>query len=77
MTKLGHIQRGGAPGAYDRLIASQLGAAAVDHLAAGEFGITLGVVNGKVTATLLSDVLQANRKPLNADLVNLAQVLAK
>lgn len=77
VTKLGHIQRGGAPGAYDRLIASQLGAAAVDHLAAGEFGITLGVVNGKVTATLLSDVLQANRKPLNADLVNLAQVLAK
>jgi 6-phosphofructokinase 1 len=43
VTKLGHTQRGGAPGVYDRLIASQLGAAAVDHLAAGESGLTLGM----------------------------------
>src|SRR5450631_1872593 len=38
VTKLGHIQRGGAPGSFDRLLGTNLGAAATDHLAIGEHG---------------------------------------
>lgn len=75
VTKLGHIQRGGAPGVYDRLIASQLGAAAIDHIAAGESGLTLGMVSGKVTPTHISEVAGA-KKPLNMELFNLAQALS-
>ena len=41
-TKLGHVQRGGAPTAYDRLLASRLGAGAVDALARGETGVLVG-----------------------------------
>jgi 6-phosphofructokinase 1 len=74
VTKLGHTQRGGAPGIYDRLIASQLGAAAVDHIVAGEFGLTLGITNGKVTPTRISE-LTGKKKPLNRQLLALAQVL--
>jgi 6-phosphofructokinase 1 len=74
VTKLGHTQRGGAPGVYDRLIASQLGAAAVDHIAAGEFGLTLGIVNDKVTPRRISE-LTGQKKPLNTQLLSLAQVL--
>jgi 6-phosphofructokinase 1 len=77
VTKLGHIQRGGAPGVYDRLIASQLGVAAVNHLAAGESGLTLGIAHGKVTSSLLSTLAQAGKKPLDPDLVNLSQLLAQ
>ncbi len=76
LAKLGHIQRGGAPGVFDRLLASQLGAAAVEQLETGEFGVTLGMVNGRVTATPLSAVVGI-RKPLDQRLFALAQVLAQ
>ena len=76
VTKLGHIQRGGVPCVFDRVIASQLGAAAVEHAAAGEFGVTLGVSSGRVTSTPLSAVVGAS-KPLDRHLFDLAQALAQ
>ena len=76
VTKLGHIQRGGAPGVFDRIIATQLGAAAIDYLDAGEHGIMLGIVDGKVTPTALSCVVDS-KKPLNMRLLDLAQILAQ
>jgi 6-phosphofructokinase 1 len=42
LTILGHIQRGGSPTAFDRLLASQLGARAVEELAAGRAGLVVG-----------------------------------
>lgn len=73
--KLGHVQRGGAPGVTDRLLASRLAAAAVDHLDRGEHGVLLGMLGGKVTATPLGDVA-GRTKPADHDLVALARVLA-
>lgn len=74
--KLGHVQRGGAPGATDRLLASRLAAAAVDHLDRGVHGVLLGMLGGKVTATPLADVA-GRTKPADQELVALAQVLAR
>jgi len=76
VTTLGHVQRGGAPGAFDRLLASRLGAAAVEHLAAGETGILVGLNKGEITATPLADVV-GNQKPLDMKLVKLAKVLSR
>lgn len=76
IAKLGHIQRGGAPGVFDRLLASQLGAAAVDQLEKGEFGVTLGMIDGRIRATALSQVVGAC-KPLDRKLLALAHVLAQ
>ena len=76
VTKLGHIQRGGAPGVFDRIIATELGAAAIDYLDAGNHGIMLGIVDGKVTPTALSCVVDS-KKPLNMRLLELAQILAQ
>jgi len=76
VTKLGHIQRGGTPRVYDRIIASQLGAAAAEHAVAGEFGITLGIVNGKVTSTPLA-ALTGSLKPLDRRLFELAHMLTQ
>jgi 6-phosphofructokinase 1 len=42
LTILGHIQRGGSPTAFDRLLASQLGARAVEELVAGRAGSVVG-----------------------------------
>jgi len=76
VTILGHVQRGGAPGAFDRLLATRLGAGAVDRLATGEHGVLIGLLKGEVSATPLDEVV-AKRKPLDRELLDLAQVLAK
>lgn len=74
--KLGHVQRGGAPGVTDRLLATRLAAAAVEHLDAGMHGVLLGVLGGTVKATPLADVA-GRTKPADEALVALAQVLAQ
>jgi 6-phosphofructokinase 1 len=75
-TILGHVQRGGAPGAFDRLLATRLGAAATAHLAAGEFGIMVGLLRGEIAALPLDEV-SGRTKPLDLGLLELARVLAR
>ncbi len=72
---LGHVQRGGAPGAFDRLLATRLGAAATDHLARGEQGLLVGLLDGKVKTTALAEVV-LNKKKLDLELLDLAELLA-
>jgi 6-phosphofructokinase 1 len=76
VTILGHVQRGGAPDAFDRLLASRLGAAATERLARGEHDLLVGLLRGEIAATPLSDVV-AKRKPLDTRLLELARVLAQ
>jgi 6-phosphofructokinase 1 len=74
-TILGHVQRGGAPTAFDRLLATRLGAAAVEQLIAGHAGVLMGLRRGEITATPLDDVV-ANKKTLDLRLLDLARRLA-
>lgn len=76
VTILGHVQRGGAPGAFDRLLATRLGAAAVGCIARGEHGVLVGWVRGEVATTPLGEVVK-ERKPLDPALLELAQILAR
>ena len=76
VTILGHVQRGGAPGTFDRLLATRLGAAATEHLARGEQGILVGLIKDEVTATSLAEVV-ANKKQIDLSLLELARVLAE
>jgi 6-phosphofructokinase 1 len=76
VTTLGHVQRGGAPTAYDRLLATRLGADATERLARGEQGVLVGFVKGEIAATPLATVV-ANKKPLDQRLLELARVLAR
>lgn len=76
VTILGHIQRGGAPGVFDRLLATRFGAAATECLARGESGVLIGLIKGEIAATPLDEVV-ANRKSLDPGLFELARALAK
>ena len=76
VTTLGHVQRGGAPSAFDRLLGTRMGAAATEHLAQAEHGIMVGLVTDKITATLLADVA-TNKKQVDMTLLELAQALNK
>jgi 6-phosphofructokinase 1 len=76
LTVLGHVQRGGAPGAFDRLLATHLGAAAVQRLTQGESGCLAGWLSGAVATTPLAEVV-TKRKTLDPRVVELARVLAR
>ena len=75
-TRLGHVQRGGIPGAFDRLLATRLGAAAVAQLAQGRHGVLLGLLGGEIRPTPLDEVV-SHHKPLDLELFELARVLAQ
>jgi 6-phosphofructokinase 1 len=75
ITKLGHVERGGPPGAFDRLLATQLGAAAFDHVARRQYGVLVGIIGGKLASTPLPTVI-TNKKEVDSELITLARVLA-
>ena len=74
-TVLGHVQRGAAPGAFDRLLGSRLGAGAVAQLASGAEGVLVGLLDHHVRATPLSEVV-GGTKSVDPAMVELADVLA-
>lgn len=73
---LGHIQRGGSPSAYDRFLATRLGAAAIERLSGGESGLMVGILENEVVATPLSDVSEGTRH-IDETYLDLARVLAR
>ena len=74
--KLGHVQRGGAPTAFDRILATRFAAAAVESLAREEYGVLIGLNRGEITATPLAQIV-GRKKPLDPCLLRLASVLAR
>ena len=70
---LGHIQRGGSPTAYDRVLASRLGAGAVEALLKGEKNKMAGLMNNKFCLTPFYDAINS-KKELNPDLIRLVDV---
>jgi 6-phosphofructokinase 1 len=76
VTRLGHVQRGGSPGAFDRLLATRLGAGAIEQFAAGCHGVLVGYVGGNVVTTELSAVAGVRKVP-DMHLVRLARTLAR
>ncbi len=72
---LGHVQRGGSPTARDRVLASKLGAAAVDALLKDMSGYMVGELKGEIAFTPLQETWR-KRKDLDRDLLRLIKVLA-
>ncbi len=76
VTQLGHVQRGGAASAFDRLLATRLGAAAVHELTAGNGGNMIGWVKNGITLTPLEEAV-AFDKQISPELVELAEIMEK
>lgn len=72
---LGHQQRGGSPTAHDRILASQLGAAAVQALIQGKSNLMIGIAADKIVEVDL-DVVTKKLKPHDNSLINLARMLS-
>ena len=72
---LGHLQRGGAPSCYDRVISSRMGVAAVEGLLQGRKDVMIGLVNDRETYTSLEEAITRANLP-NRDELRIARILA-
>ncbi|KAA6333233.1 ATP-dependent 6-phosphofructokinase 1 [termite gut metagenome] len=72
---LGHVQRGGSPTAYDRILASRLGSAAIDAIMDDQRNVMVGIVNDEVVYVPFSKAIKKN-KPIKEELVNVLKKLS-
>jgi len=71
---LGHIQRGGTPSCFDRVLCTQLGVKAVESLIDGNDGNMVGIDNGKIIFTPLDKALKGKSK-INKELLRISQIM--
>ncbi|CAG1013839.1 6-phosphofructokinase 1 [Anaerolineae bacterium] len=73
---LGHVQRGGAPYAFDRTLAARLGASAVEAMARGQYGVLAGSKGGEIVTTPLAEIA-GKTKGIDPRLLQLADILSQ
>ncbi len=76
VTILGHIQRGGKPSAFDRLLATRFGVTAVEFLLAGKTNVMTGLQGTEMVAVPIDEVI-SNTKTLSQKFIEMTRILAK
>jgi len=72
---LGHIQRGGSPSCFDRLIASRMGYSAVECLIEGRHNVFVGIVNSRMHYTPLDEAVKKKQR-INEEWMKIVKILA-
>ena len=72
---LGHMQRGGSPSCFDRVLASRLGVKAVELLLEGKQNIMVGLVNNEVATTPIDKAVKGNHS-INKELLRMSDILS-
>ncbi len=72
---LGHLQRGGTPTAYDRILASRLGVAAIDALQEGQRNIMIGIKDDQIVYVPITRAIKWD-KPIDKELINVLGILS-
>jgi 6-phosphofructokinase 1 len=75
ITVLGHLQRGGSPSCFDRVLASRLGVAAVEALRQGHHGVMAGVIDDNIELTPFDRAI-GTKSSINEDEVRIARILS-
>ena len=75
VTILGHLQRGGSPSAFDRILASRLGSAAITALQGGQRNVMTGIRNGEIVYVPFSQAISHTKK-LSQDMTDLVRILS-
>ena len=71
---LGHMQRGGSPSCFDRVLGTQMGITSVESLINNEKGLMIGISNGKITKTDLSKAIKGKTK-INKELLRMSRIM--
>ncbi len=72
---LGHLQRGGSPSAYDRILASRLGVGAITALREGQRNVMIGIKNDEVVYVPFCNAIKSD-KPVKKELINALGILS-
>ena len=72
---LGHLQRGGKPTAYDRILASRMGVAAIEALKEGQRNVMIGVKNDQIVYVPIAKAIKID-KPIGEELINVLETLS-
>lgn len=73
-TILGHLQRGGRPSPYDRILSTRYGVAAVELIAAGKYGVMVSLQGTKITSVPLEAAVGKLKKiPLDHEMIRVAR----
>ena len=75
VTILGHLQRGGRPSAYDRILASRMGYAAIEALLEGQRNVMIGIKNDEIVYVPISKAIKMD-KPIKEELISVLNVLS-
>ena len=75
VTILGHLQRGGSPTSFDRVLASKLGVAAVEGLMQGKYDVMAGIINNKIVFTPITKAI-VDDKEVDEDDFRIAKILS-
>lgn len=70
-TVLGYIQRGGSPVAYDRILASRMGAFSVEKILQGQRDCCIAIRNEKLVYQKITDVIKKTKKPIGYEILKL------
>lgn len=71
---LGHMQRGGSPSCYDRVLASRMGVKAVEALIEGKTNLMVGVQNNQITFTPISKAIKGHTK-IDKELIRVSDIM--
>ncbi len=71
---LGHMQRGGSPSCYDRVLASRLGVKAVESILEGKSNYMVGIINDKVALTPLEQAIKGHSE-IDRDLLRVSDIM--
>ena len=72
---LGHMQRGGAPSCFDRVLASRMGVKAVESILEGKTNYMVGLLNGKMELTPLENAIKGKTK-INLELLRVSDIMS-
>ena len=75
VTILGHLQRGGKPSAFDRILASRLGTASIEALLEGQRNVMIGISNDQIVYVPFTKAIKKD-KPIDKELINVLNVLS-
>ena len=73
---LGHMQRGGAPTCFDRVLASRMGVKAVESLLEGKSNFMVGINNDKIDLTPLEKAIKGGESKLDPELMRIAEIMS-
>jgi 6-phosphofructokinase 1 len=71
---LGHLQRGGSPSCFDRVLASRMGVRAVEDLINGNSNYMVGLINDKIAVTPLEQAVKG-KSEINQELIRVSDIM--